>query len=148
MSAWYSINIIDNAELSIAHKYINYHWICDLNHLCYVPLCYCYCRSKKKREEEKRGSGAPRERVKKNEKELTNFYKFQIREQKQNKLFDLRKKFDEDREKVAQMKAGRKFKPFWCVMIEELSFLLESVAGINCFVYRVMSLLSREHVTA
>jgi ribosomal RNA-processing protein 7 len=50
--------------------------------------------------------------VKKNEKELTNFYKFQIREQKQNKLFDLRKKFDEDREKVAQMKAGRKFKPF------------------------------------
>lgn len=50
--------------------------------------------------------------MKKNEKELTNFYKFQIREQKQNKLFDLRKKFDEDREKVAQMKAGRKFKPF------------------------------------
>lgn len=122
MSAWYSIHIIDNAELSIAHKCINYHCICDLNHLCYVTLCYCYCRSKKKREEEKRGSGAPRERVKKNEKELTNFYKFQIREQKQNKLFDLRKKFDEDREKVAQMKAGRKFKPFWCVMIEVSSF--------------------------
>ena len=34
----------------------------------------------------------------KNEKELTNFYRFQIREQKQKKLYDLRKKFDEDRE--------------------------------------------------
>lgn len=62
--------------------------------------------------EEKRGSGAPRERTKKNDKELTNFYRFQIREQKQKKLFDLRKKFEEDREKVAVMKAGRKFKPF------------------------------------
>lgn len=62
--------------------------------------------------EEKRGSGAPRDRVKKDEKELTNFYKFQIREQKQKKLFDLRKKFEEDREKVAIMKASRKFKPF------------------------------------
>jgi Ribosomal RNA-processing protein 7 (RRP7) C-terminal domain len=85
------------------------------NHNCISRLksyVFCYFRSKKKREEEKRGSGAPRERAKKNEKELTNFYKFQIREQKQNKLFDLRKKFDEDREKVAQMKAGRKFKPF------------------------------------
>jgi Ribosomal RNA-processing protein 7 (RRP7) C-terminal domain len=69
-------------------------------------------RSKKKRVEEKRGSGAPRERVKKNEKELSNFYKFQIREEKQKKLFDLRRRFDEDKEKVAQMKAGRKFKPF------------------------------------
>ena len=69
-------------------------------------------RSKKKRVEEKRGSGAPRERVKKNEKELANFYKFQIREEKQKKLFDLRKRFDEDKEKVALMKSGRKFKPF------------------------------------
>jgi ribosomal RNA-processing protein 7 len=78
--------------------------------LIYIYI-YVY-RSKKKRTEEKRGSGAPRKRAEKTEKELTNFYRFQIREEKQKKLFDLRKKFDEDREKVAVMKAGRKFKPF------------------------------------
>ena len=78
----------------------------------FLSFHFLYFRSKKKRIEEKRGSGAPRERAKKNDKELTNFYRFQIREQKQKKLFDLRKKFDEDKEKVAIMKAGRKFKPF------------------------------------
>jgi ribosomal RNA-processing protein 7 len=44
--------------------------------------------------------------------ELTNFYRFQMRENRQNKLMDLRKKFEQDREKVALLKAQRKFKPF------------------------------------
>ena len=41
-----------------------------------------------------------------------NFYRFQIREEKVKKLDVLRKKFEEDKEKIAAMKAQRKFKPF------------------------------------
>jgi hypothetical protein len=74
--------------------------------------CVDCCRSKRKKVEEKRGSGAPRDRKKKKESELKNFYRFQIREAKQNKLHELRKRFEQDKEKVAAMKAARKFKPF------------------------------------
>ncbi|GBB91618.1 hypothetical protein RclHR1_00190031 [Rhizophagus clarus] len=45
-------------------------------------------------------------------KELTDFYRFQMREAKRNKLIDLRKKFEEDKEKIAKLKAARRFKPY------------------------------------
>ncbi|KAL0080110.1 SSU rRNA processing protein [Phycomyces blakesleeanus] len=45
-------------------------------------------------------------------KELENFYRFQLREKKQNELVELRKKFEEDKEKIAVLKQSRKFKPF------------------------------------
>ncbi|CAB4480955.1 hypothetical protein RhiirA5_408172 [Rhizophagus irregularis] len=45
-------------------------------------------------------------------KELTDFYRFQMRETKRNKLIDLRKKFEEDKEKIAKLKAARRFKPY------------------------------------
>ncbi|CAI2176959.1 7771_t:CDS:2 [Funneliformis geosporum] len=45
-------------------------------------------------------------------KELTDFYRFQMREVKRNKLIDLRKKFEEDKEKIAKLKASRRFKPY------------------------------------
>ncbi|KAI9018630.1 ribosomal RNA-processing protein 7-domain-containing protein [Phycomyces nitens] len=45
-------------------------------------------------------------------KELENFYRFQLREKKQNELVELRKKFEEDKEKIALLKQSRKFKPF------------------------------------
>lgn len=44
--------------------------------------------------------------------ELSNFYRFQMRQDKQNKLEDLRIKFEKDRQKVAMLKTNRKFKPF------------------------------------
>ena len=44
--------------------------------------------------------------------ELKNFYRFQIREEKQNKLLELRQRFEADKVKVAAMKDARKFKPF------------------------------------
>lgn len=44
--------------------------------------------------------------------ELKNFYRFQIREEKMKQLDHLRRKFDEDKQKVARMKANRNFKPF------------------------------------
>lgn len=60
-----------------------------------------------------RRGGAPRARkqTKKNT-ELKNFYRFQIKEEKIKDLDNLRKKFAEDRERVAKMKEQRKFKPF------------------------------------
>lgn len=69
-------------------------------------------RKKKKRVQEKRGSGNARARAPKKVTELKNFYRFQMREERRGKLDELRKKFEEDKEKVAAMKAQRKFKPF------------------------------------
>ncbi|KAI8084333.1 ribosomal RNA-processing protein 7-domain-containing protein [Gilbertella persicaria] len=48
----------------------------------------------------------------KKKKELLNFYRFQMREQKQNELVELRKRFEEDKAKIAQLKQNRKFKPY------------------------------------
>lgn len=53
-----------------------------------------------------------RSRVKRKNKELQNFYRHQIREEKREKLITLRKKFEEDKQKIAKMIAQRKFKPF------------------------------------
>lgn len=86
-------------------------------------------RGKKKRRDadtSKRGTGAPRSRggnsgvgdemdgknKKKGTGQLQNFYRFQIREQKSKKLRDLRKKFEEDKAKIATMKAQRRFNPY------------------------------------
>lgn len=60
----------------------------------------------------KRGSGQTRARGQKKAKELKNFYRFQMREERQSKLAELRKKFEEDKQRVARMKANRSFKPF------------------------------------
>ena len=71
-------------------------------------------RKKRKRVEatsSRRGSGGPRTRKKKTY-ELKNFYSHQKREEKREKLYELRQKFEEDKEKVAAMKEARKFKPF------------------------------------
>lgn len=43
---------------------------------------------------------------------VVNFYKFQERQKKQEQLVTLRKKFEEDKQKLATMKAQRKFKPY------------------------------------
>ncbi|OBZ90306.1 Ribosomal RNA-processing protein 7 A [Choanephora cucurbitarum] len=48
----------------------------------------------------------------KKKKELVNFYRFQMREQKQNELSELRKRFEEDKVKIAKLKQSRKFKPY------------------------------------
>ena len=60
----------------------------------------------------KRGSGQTRARGEKKTKELKNFYRFQMREERQSKLAELRKKFEDDKQRVARMKANRSFKPF------------------------------------
>jgi ribosomal RNA-processing protein 7 len=52
-----------------------------------------------------------RKRKKKNT-ELKNFYRFQIRDDKMKQLDVLRKKFEEDKERVTKMKEARKFNPF------------------------------------
>ncbi|KAI8073879.1 ribosomal RNA-processing protein 7-domain-containing protein [Gongronella butleri] len=45
-------------------------------------------------------------------KELVDFYRFQLREKKQNELADLRKRFEQDKAKISQLKQARKFKPY------------------------------------
>ena len=73
-------------------------------------------RNKKRRKDKdgdknKRGTGDIRSRgQKKKGGELKNFYRFQMREEKVRKLDELRKKFEEDRAKIAEMKATRKFR--------------------------------------
>ena len=74
-------------------------------------------RKKRTRMEDlpRRSSGTQRLRKKKrtggSSTELKNFYRFQQREEAQRKVLELRKKFEEDKQKVAAMKAARKFKP-------------------------------------
>jgi len=53
-----------------------------------------------------------RYRQKKKKKELLNFYQFQLRESKRQQIAELRRKFEEDKQKVAEMKSKRKFRPY------------------------------------
>lgn len=53
-----------------------------------------------------------RHRQKKKKKELLNFYQFQLRESKRQQIAELRRKFEEDKQKVAEMKSKRKFRPY------------------------------------
>lgn len=54
------------------------------------------------------------DKTKKNSKkrELKNFYTFQIRESQMKHIVDLRKKYEEAKNKVKMMKMARKFKPY------------------------------------
>lgn len=45
-------------------------------------------------------------------KELKNFYTFQLREARKNDIVSLRKKYDRDAQKMAQIKKTKRFKPF------------------------------------
>ena len=42
---------------------------------------------------------------------LKNFYRFQQREKRRNELFELKRAFEADKDRVAKLKASRKFKP-------------------------------------
>ncbi|XP_071107516.1 ribosomal RNA-processing protein 7 homolog A-like [Haliotis cracherodii] len=53
-----------------------------------------------------------RETKRRKEKELLNFYAFQFKETKKDQIATLRKKFEEDKQKISVMKAARKFKPY------------------------------------
>ncbi|KAI8886117.1 hypothetical protein K501DRAFT_244607 [Backusella circina FSU 941] len=55
---------------------------------------------------------AEAQRHKSKKKELVNFYRFQMRDKKQKELNDLRKRFEEDKAKIAHLKQNRKFKPY------------------------------------
>ncbi|XP_062508320.1 putative ribosomal RNA-processing protein 7 homolog B [Corticium candelabrum] len=53
-----------------------------------------------------------RTKKKRKQKELLNFYQFQQRETKRDQIAQLRKKFEEDKHKIATMRATRKFRPY------------------------------------
>lgn len=44
--------------------------------------------------------------------ELSDFYRFQLKEQRKKEVIDLKQRFEEDLKKVKQMKEERKFRPF------------------------------------
>lgn len=77
-------------------------------------------KAKKKTEEEDKAGGGEGGGVrgKKNRKkkkkttQLKNFYSFQVKEDKMQHIKELRRKFEEDKLKIAKMKAERKFRPF------------------------------------
>jgi len=52
------------------------------------------------------------EKKKQTDKKLINFYGFQLRESKMEHLTQLRQKFEEDKKRIAAMKASRRFKPY------------------------------------
>ncbi|XP_077484750.1 ribosomal RNA-processing protein 7 homolog A-like [Amblyomma americanum] len=54
---------------------------------------------------------ASAEKKKRAQKELVNFYTFQIRESKMERIAELRKKFEEDKRRISLMKASRRFRP-------------------------------------
>jgi len=64
----------------------------------------------------KRTDGVPDDQVKakanKAAQPLQNFYKFQQRDAKRDQLAILRKKFEEDKERIARLKKNRKFRPY------------------------------------
>lgn len=74
--------------------------------------CINRINRKRKREDEDSSKTKQRPRKQKKSTELKNFYRFQIRDDKMKQLDVLRKKFEEDKERVAKMKENRKFKPF------------------------------------
>lgn len=45
------------------------------------------------------------------DQQLSDFYRFQRREKRRNELFELRERFEEDRKRIAQLKALRNFRP-------------------------------------
>jgi len=53
-----------------------------------------------------------REKQKQSAKKLVNFYSFQIRQSKMEHVANLRQKFEEDKKRIASMKAARRFKPY------------------------------------
>ncbi|KAL4241082.1 Ribosomal RNA-processing protein 7 A [Mactra antiquata] len=53
-----------------------------------------------------------KERKRRKDKELMNFYSFQIKESKKEHIANLRRKFEEDKQRIALMKASRKFRPY------------------------------------
>lgn len=55
---------------------------------------------------------AERSRKKRKAKELKQFYRHQINDMNKDKLISLRQKFEADKQKVAELKLQRKFKPF------------------------------------
>ncbi|GLT33984.1 hypothetical protein SLA2020_085340 [Shorea laevis] len=50
--------------------------------------------------------------TKKKHKELGDFYRFQKREAKRNELLMLQSKFEQDRKRIQQLRAARKFRPY------------------------------------
>ena len=44
--------------------------------------------------------------------DLGDFYRFQLRQQKQNELQQLRERFEQDKQKIEQQKQSRRFKPY------------------------------------
>nr|CAB3265797.1 ribosomal RNA-processing protein 7 homolog A-like [Phallusia mammillata] len=53
-----------------------------------------------------------KEKRKRKERELLNVYTYQIRESKREKIAELRRKFEEDKQKIKSMRNARKFRPF------------------------------------
>lgn len=57
---------------------------------------------------------AATERAKKKQRKegILDFYRFQRREARRNEVLELQQKFEEDKKRIAKMKAARKFRPF------------------------------------
>jgi len=53
-----------------------------------------------------------RNKKKQKSREFQNFYRFQMREAKRERLATLREKFEQDKLQIQRLKEARKFKPY------------------------------------
>jgi ribosomal RNA-processing protein 7 len=115
----------DDGFMTVTHRY--HSFIHSFNHT-YQKYSEQHCKhhmnpylylTRKKRKitdsedasSHKSRSGSGKKKQKKHT-ELTNFYHYQLKQQRVQDLDNLRKKFAEDKEKVSRLKEQRKFKPF------------------------------------
>ena len=61
--------------------------------------------------EDAQGESGGARKKKKKQKEMADFYHFQQHERKREGLMKLREQFEQDKERIARMRADRKFKP-------------------------------------
>lgn len=58
------------------------------------------------------GAAAAAQAAAKKDQTHSDFYRFQQREKRRSELLDLRQKFEEDKRRIAELKASRRFKPY------------------------------------
>ena len=101
-------------KLGLIGKIIRYKYNKSMIYMCLVSIELCLQGGKAKKSDELNQVRGKKNRKKKKKKttELKNFYAHQIKDEKINHIKELRQKFEEDKAKVAKMKADRKFRPF------------------------------------
>lgn len=104
---------MDSLQLLVGKKQNSFY---SLNKIFSYSFLSFPLRSKRKHDETLKSSdevaGSKRHQKKRKTTELKNFYSFQIKEEKMKQLDIMRKRFEENKNRIQKMKEQRKFNPF------------------------------------